>query len=59
MTGQGRKLRLVTPDEPPRLTPGAAGMLLRILLKATAQASRPHDEQGIESCNTSHPPKNN
>lgn len=35
MTGNGRKLRLVTPDEPPRLTPGAAKVVLRILLKAT------------------------
>ncbi|GAA4132258.1 hypothetical protein [Actinomadura keratinilytica] len=58
MTGQGRKLRLAVPDEPPRLTPGTAGVLLRILLKATAQASRPHDERGSESCNTGHPPKN-
>jgi hypothetical protein len=33
----GRKLRLVAPDEPPRLTPGAAKVLLRILLKARDQ----------------------
>jgi hypothetical protein len=58
VTGQGRKLRLVPPEEPPRLTAGAAGVLLRILLKATAQASQPHNEQGSESCDIGHLPKN-
>jgi hypothetical protein len=35
-TSQDEKpLRVVLPDEPPRLTPGAARLLLRILLKAS------------------------
>jgi hypothetical protein len=41
VTETGRKLRLVTPDEPPQLTPGAAKVLLRILLKAAENPSRP------------------
>ena len=32
-------IRVVLPDEPPRLTPGAAAALLRILLKAHDQIS--------------------
>jgi hypothetical protein len=34
VTADRTKLRLVAPDEPPRLTPGAAEALLQILLKA-------------------------
>ncbi|WP_279575624.1 hypothetical protein [Actinomadura barringtoniae] len=33
-------MRVVVPDEPPRLTPGAARALLRILLKADARADQ-------------------
>jgi hypothetical protein len=40
VTETGRKLRLVPPDEPPQLTPGAAKVLLRILLKAAENPSR-------------------
>ena len=32
-------VRVILPDEPPRLTPGAAQALLRILLKAHARLS--------------------
>ena len=39
-------VRVVLPDEPPRLTPGAAAALLRILLKAHDQMTR--DEQGTD-----------
>jgi hypothetical protein len=39
-------IRVILPDEPPRLTPGAAAALLRILLKAHDQMTR--DEQGID-----------
>jgi hypothetical protein len=41
VTGNGRKLRVVVPDEPPRLTAGAAKVLLRILLKADARRTAP------------------
>jgi hypothetical protein len=34
MTGPDRELRVIVPDEPPRLNPGAARVLLRILRKA-------------------------
>lgn len=37
MTDLNRKLRLVAPDEPPRLTPGAARALLKILLNAAGK----------------------
>ncbi|WP_171069495.1 hypothetical protein [Actinomadura geliboluensis] len=40
MTESDRKVRLVAPDEPPQLTPGAAKVLLRILLKAAENPSR-------------------
>ena len=33
-----KRIRVILPDEPPVLTPGAARVLLRILLKAHAQA---------------------
>ena len=39
MTENGRKLRLVAPDEPPRLVPGAARALLGILHKAAENKS--------------------
>ena len=36
-------VRVILPDEPPRLTPGAATALLRVLLKAHDQlTSNPH-----------------
>jgi hypothetical protein len=37
-------VRVVLPEEPPRLTPGAAAALLRVLLKAYEQLTS--DEQG-------------
>ena len=33
-TTAGDEIRVILPDEPPRLTPGAARVLLRILLEA-------------------------
>jgi hypothetical protein len=39
-------IRVVLPDEPPRLTPGAAAALLRILLKANAKLDGNHDPRG-------------
>ena len=33
-----KRIRVILPDEPPVLTPGAARVLLRILVKAHAQA---------------------
>jgi len=41
-----QRVRVILPDEPPRLTPGAARALLRILLKARARAT----ERGREEC---------
>ncbi len=41
MSGAETELRLVAPGEELRLTPGAAGALLRILLKAVARAKQP------------------
>jgi hypothetical protein len=35
--GTTEAVRVVLPDEPPRLTPGAAKALLRILIKASDQ----------------------
>jgi hypothetical protein len=40
VTGEDRKLRVVVPEEPARLTPGAARALLRILLKADARRTQ-------------------
>lgn len=40
-----RGIRVIMPSEPPRLTPGAARVLLRILIKARARLS---EEQGVE-----------
>ncbi|MFI7453679.1 hypothetical protein ACIBQX_39735 [Nonomuraea sp. NPDC049714] len=40
MNGAENELRLVVPGEELRLTPGAAGVLLRILLKAVARAKQ-------------------
>jgi hypothetical protein len=37
VTASRGELRLVAPEEPPRLTPGAAEALLKILLKARAR----------------------
>jgi hypothetical protein len=37
---------VILPDEPPRLTPGAARALLRILLKAYDQLADTGDQQG-------------
>jgi hypothetical protein len=34
-------VRVIVPDEPPRLTPAAAQALLRVLLKARSQARAP------------------
>ena len=39
-------VRVVLPDEPPRLTPGAAAALLRILLKAYNQLDETDNPQG-------------
>lgn len=41
-------VRVVLPDEPPRLTPGAAAALLRILLKAHDQLNRSDHEEGAD-----------
>jgi hypothetical protein len=41
-----RPVRVVLPDEPPRLTPAAARALLRVLLKAHAAQN---DEQAADS----------
>jgi hypothetical protein len=41
VSGAETELRLVVPGEELRLTPGAAGVLLRILLKAVARARQP------------------
>jgi hypothetical protein len=41
-----KAIRVVLPDEPPRLTPGAAAALLRILLKANAKLDGNHDPRG-------------
>ncbi len=35
-----KRIRVILPDEPPGLTPGAARALLRILLKAHAGAAQ-------------------
>jgi hypothetical protein len=43
VTGESRKLRVVVPEEPARLTPGAARALLRILLKADARRTQSDD----------------
>jgi hypothetical protein len=45
-TRDEKAIRVVLPDEPPRLTPGAAGALLRILLKANAKLDGNHDPRG-------------
>jgi hypothetical protein len=39
-------VRVVLPDEPPRLAPGAAAALLRILLKAHDELTGTDDQQG-------------
>jgi hypothetical protein len=39
-------VRVILPDEPPRLTPGAAAVLLRILLKAYDQIDETDNPQG-------------
>jgi len=41
VSGAENELRLVVPGEELRLTPGAVGVLLRILLKAVARAKQP------------------
>lgn len=41
MSGAGSGLRLVAPGEELKLTPGAAGVLLRILLKAATRMKEP------------------
>ena len=46
MSPDTNAVRVVLPDEPPRLTPGAAAALLRILLKARAQLDRGDDPEG-------------
>ncbi len=43
-----KRIRVILPDEPPVLTPGAARVLLRILVKAHAQAVT--DDQRKEDC---------
>lgn len=40
MSGADRGLRLVVPGEELKLTPGAAAVLLRILLKAAARVKQ-------------------
>lgn len=45
-TQRDEAVRVVLPDEPPRLTPGAARALLRILLKAYDQLADTGDQQG-------------
>jgi hypothetical protein len=39
-------VRVILPDEPPRLTPGAAAALLRILIKAYDQLDETDNPQG-------------
>lgn len=41
-----RGIRVIMPSEPPRLTPAAARVLLRILIKARARLSRAQEEDG-------------
>lgn len=41
MTGASSELRVIVPGEELRLTPGAAAVLLRILLKAAARVKHP------------------
>jgi hypothetical protein len=50
VNADSRKLRLVAPEEPLRLTPGAARALLKILLKAAA--SRTETDQTREGTET-------
>jgi len=40
-------VRVILPDEPPRLTPAAARALLRILLRAHAQADDRQAQEGM------------
>jgi hypothetical protein len=47
VTERRKELRLLAPDEPLRLTPGAARVLLKILLKA--QAGRDTQQQQIDN----------
>lgn len=47
MTENGRKLRLVVPDEPPKLTSGAAKALLRILLNAAEHPSSAKQKERV------------
>jgi hypothetical protein len=46
VTASRKELRLVAPEEPPRLTPGAAEALLKILLEARCR--RDVDKHGTE-----------
>jgi hypothetical protein len=41
-----RGIRVIMPSEPPQLTPAAARMLLRILIKARARLSQDQEEDG-------------
>jgi len=43
--GEDRELRWVAPDEPPRLTPGAARALLRLLREVAERISKPDDDK--------------
>jgi hypothetical protein len=36
MASEGRKIRVILPDEPPPISPAAARVLLRILARASA-----------------------
>jgi hypothetical protein len=42
-------LRVILPDEPPRLNPAAARALLRILIKAHDRLEKPDNPQGIDA----------
>lgn len=42
----GERIRVILPEEPPRLTPGAARALLRILVKAHARLAEQDKRTG-------------
>jgi hypothetical protein len=47
-TASESRVRVILPDEPPRLTPEAARVMLRILLKAHARLADDNPREGAE-----------